>query len=73
MSFWLNALWEEAGSYLPKKKKPGVMDLLKTVYGDISKLVVHYIVGSIIQKPVSWLSLASNILEADFHMWGADF
>lgn len=49
------------------------MDLLETAYEDISKLVVQYIIGSIIQKPASWLSLASNILETDFHMWGTVF
>lgn len=49
------------------------MDLLKTVFEGISKLVVQYIAKSIIKKPASWLSLASNILEADFQMWGTVF
>lgn len=71
MSFWLSGWREEAESYLPNKT--GVMDLLETAYEDISKLVVQYIIGSIIQKPASWLSLASNILETDFHMWGTVF
>lgn len=35
--------------------------------------MAQYIVGSIIQKTVSCWSLASNIPEANVHMWGTPF